>query len=103
MYTTTSIFSWLSPAGYHIWLTFLIHPKVTSCRLSLSSAGSSQLIWEWLSSACPVLVEPCLAEPSRAEPSCGNTNLVQDFDKKSVGRRLNPWRGKVCHQPRDFV
>src|SRR6266702_772522 len=69
-----SIFSQLSPAGYHIWLTFLIRPKVTSCWLSLSSAGSSWLIWEWLSLACPILVEPCLAEPSQAEPSHGNTN-----------------------------
>ena len=42
--------------------------------LSHSLASSSQLIWEWLSLACPFLDEPYLAEPSWAKPSCGNTS-----------------------------
>src|SRR6266571_7856839 len=101
MNTTISIFSWLSPAGYHIWLTFLICPKVTSCQLSLSSAGSSWLIWEWLSSAHPILVEPCLAEPSQAEPSRGNTRaeqvvkVVKGFKLEQGGAE---WRTFTCHE-----
>ncbi len=30
-------------------------------------------------------------------------HATKDFDKKCVGRRLNLWHGKVCHQPRNFV
>src|SRR6266702_7516690 len=84
MNTTISIFSRLSPAGYHIWLTFLIRPKVTSCRLSLSLAGSSWLIWEWLGLAHPILVEPCLAEPSQAEPSCSNTSWLISLTEPGI-------------------